>query len=114
MSDIEAVEILMQAKERLFECGWGQSTAAYRDAQGDTTSLCLEEALYKRGYYVDCLPAYSPVRRCIRYLRAAAGREDGDQNIWVWNDSQTTATSVFDAIDAAILLAKEASTPVEI
>lgn len=105
MADLEAVELLTQAKERIMEHGWGQGPTTTRALAGDTESLCLEEALCgRRGAYVT--DTQNPIiRRSAQYLQAAVIRE---HFLFVWNDKQRSANAVFDALDEAILRAKEA------
>lgn len=106
MSDIEAIEVLTQAKERLFECGWGSGSMGERE---DVPSLCLEEALAGKGFYIETEVQI----RAGRYVRRGLGlpTEGGQYNVWVWNDCNETAGPVFDAIDCAIQIAKESPTP---
>jgi hypothetical protein len=100
MPDIEAIEVLTQAKERLFENGWG--TGGPLCYPEDSTIICLEESVAGRGHYIQesCSPA---VGRAGNYLREVIDTSV----IWAWNDTQESASPVFDAIDNAIGVAKE-------
>lgn len=111
MPDIEAVEVLQQAKERLFEHGWGIGTAWYRNWQdGDKESMCLEECLLnRRGGFLLTDTRSLPVKRAASYIASVVA--SGYSELWMWNDQQTTASAVFDAIDQAISLAKESPAP---
>ena len=111
MADLEAVELLTQAKERIFENGWGTGPEFIRDLNGDHKSLCLEDALGgRRGYYLSEL---SPdiTKRAAGYVRSAVGCRC---ELYNWNDLQESAGVIFDALDAAILLAKESISVSEI
>ena len=107
MPDIEAVEVLTQAKERLFDHGWGQfnyQTPA-RELCGQET-YCLEEAIV--GVHGVFVSAHGNVvqRRAARYVMSALGK-DADSCLFMWNDRQESAGPVFDALDRAIEIAKE-------
>ena len=109
MGDIEAVEVLTQAKERLFECGWGKYTHRSRLDKGDTQSFCLEDSLVgERGCYTHS-DEKNPRDRAARYLRQTLFGSNGQGSLWRWNDRQISAGPVLDALDAAILVAKESS-----
>jgi hypothetical protein len=109
MPDLEAVELLTQAKERLFKHGWA-------DYHTSTGPMCLEYAVSgEHGLYIDEVqenrPDLGPVfRRIDRYLREATGLGYNPNNcLFEWNDCQESAGPVFNVIDVAIALAKESS-----
>jgi len=113
MADIEAVELLTQAKERLFENGW---CAAPKGQQ----EMCLGEALSgKRGWWGDGCESESNSQnahaRANGFLREAIGfplpGPWAPSYVWSWNDRQKSAGPIFDAIDRAIEIAKEAPNP---
>ncbi len=111
MSDIEAVEVLTQAKDRLFEYGWRKGAHYSKD---NKAQMCLEEAILGvPGQYVAC--SWNPLmKRASDYVRVAIGwepRKPGDLDLWEWNDGQMSAGPVFDLIDRAIEIAKEAPNP---
>lgn len=103
MPDIEAIEVLQQAKDRIFDHGWGRGTAEWRAAEGDYESHCLEDALCgRRGAFVDD-SLFLAVGRSADYLRTVLGVS---RHLWLWNDQQKSATPVLNAIDEAIMVAK--------
>lgn len=105
MADLEAIEVLTQAKERLFECGW-RTGSAY---DNNYPKMCLEEALIgRRGVFVTQETSL-PVKRAAHFaIVASSDSMAQSMGLWYWNDRQTSADTVFSAIDDAILLAKEA------
>lgn len=105
MADIEAVEVLTQAKERLFEYGWGTGSSDHRP----DGSMCLEEACVgERGRYLSSHKGIpSLFGRVERYLSSALD----DRMPFCWNDDQESAGPGFDALDRAIEIAKEAPNP---
>lgn len=107
MADIEAIEVLTQAKERLFEQGW-RNFADERVAE----EICLGQALAGHdGWY--CMSERTDATgRSNKYLEQAIGLPNKDASyIWSWNDCQASAGPVFDAIYRAIEIAKEAPNP---
>jgi hypothetical protein len=125
MADIEAIEVLTQAKERLFECGWAKCS---KPSRPNKPEVCLEEALLPPGFahpFVSCLSrsdhAHDPYRRAVHYVRAVLGSWNPPDyiraattatplerfNLFMWNDLQKSATPVFDVLDNAIMLAKD-------
>lgn len=123
MADLEAIEVLTQAKERLFEHGWVNRPFSTRSREQESM-FCLEEALEGRNGCPVFVNEWSsrPVRRAAQYVQSVLGAWDypdylaeiiakrgRSQCLFIWNDLQDSATPVFDVIDAAILLAKEVS-----
>jgi hypothetical protein len=110
MADIEAIEVLTRAKERIMDHGWGRGNVVYRDMghrdKGEYRTpgtYCLEDALCGRGHF---LSQFNPTEvRVSNYLRRATGYA---AQLWKWNDQQDSPTPVLNAIDDAILIAKEA------
>src|ERR1017187_9383178 len=100
MPDYEAIEVLTQAKERIFDQGWGKGTTYTRELRDDWQSLCLEEGVCgQRGDYI---PTH---RECVttragRYLKDVLHLSDKAE-LFLWNDRQESAGPVFDAIDDA-------------
>lgn len=112
MPDFEAVEVLTQAKEKILDHGWGQNTAKWRRAHGDHESYCLEDALCgQRDSFVSTWKYLNPaVGRAADYTRSVIALSP-TRDLYEWNDARSSAGEVLDALDAAILVAKEAPTP---
>lgn len=112
MPDFEAVEVLTQAKERIMEHGWGTGSTDARALHGDESSYCLEDALCGRDMYLKHLTDQGVWGRVDRYMRKALGGWTPSRDLYEWNDSHAkSADEVLDALDAAMLVAKEAPTP---
>lgn len=131
MADIEAVELLTQAKEKIMEHGWGRGVASARDMgispcpDMQPGTYCLEDALCGRDIMLqwvirDHMDWYSHMPKAVltraaAYLREAIGSGEEallpSDELWYWNDRQKSAGPVLAAIDDAILLAKEAPNP---
>ncbi len=111
MPDIEAIEVLTQAKERIMEHGWGRGSSNTRDDFGDTESYCLEDALCReRGMFVTQRTPWEPaLARAADYVRQAIGWSNRPGvDLYQWNDGiAESANAVFTALDDAILIAKE-------
>lgn len=107
MADLEVVELLTQAKERIMEHGWGVGSYGARSHRGLCENYCLEEALCGRGKWVKL--SHNPVvQRSADYIQQVTR---SPFELWMWNDVQPSAGVVLTALDDAILLAKEASFP---
>lgn len=107
MPDIEAVEVLQQAKERLFEHGWRRGSSILHPEPG----MCLEECLVgERGRYVHVSRTPTLVQRAAQYVKQVTGTAD-TEDLWEFNDAQSSASPIFDALDGAMALAKESPAP---
>lgn len=124
LPDIEAIEVLIQAKERLFEHGWGVGSWAFRettdDGGGGTGSLCLEEAIAGRHCWLN-FATEPAMHRAGAYVSEAVEfpscywTPDGNvslHELYEWNDSRARSVGeVMDALDRAIEIAKERDDP---
>lgn len=107
--DLEAIEVLTQAKERIFEHGWGVGTIPRRDADPESKgTYCLEDGLCGRGKWVNCLRDGDPAKRAAKYVNEVV--RNPHHELYIWNDCNArSAGEVMDALDAAILVAKDTS-----
>lgn len=105
MADIEAVEMLTQAKERLFDRGWCTSIGF------GGQEMCLGQAL-SGGRSWGSGQVGSVRYRATGYLERAIGLPNTEAMfVWSWNDRQKSAGPIFDAIDRAVEIAKDAPNP---